>query len=249
MHAAFLMKYQIFILLATLLLINSCNNPKQQEDPVEEQLKIINQKAIAHIDSTLRSMVESGQVAGVSSLIFEKNEEVYFNAFGFADKEAGIPMDRNTIVKIYSMTKPITGTALMTLHEKGAFQLDDPISTYAPEFTNMQVYTGVDDSGNMILEPANRPITIRDVTRHTGGFTYHTNLPVLGKLMNEVGSLAKENTLKQMGEKLASLPLLFHPGTQWEYGISVDVQAYLVEKISGQPFDQYEEKIYWILWV
>jgi CubicO group peptidase (beta-lactamase class C family) len=99
--------------------------------------------------------------------------------FGYADREAKIPMDRNTIVRIYSMTKPVTGVALMTLYEKGAFQLDDPLSKYAPEFADMKVYKGVDASGNLILEPAKRPITIRDITRHTAGFAIGTELPGL----------------------------------------------------------------------
>jgi CubicO group peptidase (beta-lactamase class C family) len=94
---------------------------------------IIDKAAKSRIDATLKSLVDSGKIAGVSALIFEKNKEVYFNAFGYADQEAKIPIDRNTIVRIYSMTKPITGVALMTLYEKGAFQLDDPLSKYAPD--------------------------------------------------------------------------------------------------------------------
>src|SRR6478736_2441859 len=115
---------------------------------------IVNDKAKARIDSTLKAIVDSGSIAGVSALIFEKDKEVYFNAFGYADREAKLPMDRNTIVRIYSMTKPVTGVALMTLYEQGAFKLDDPLSKYAPEFKEMKVYTGTDAKGEMILEPA-----------------------------------------------------------------------------------------------
>jgi len=195
--------------------------------------------AKARIDSTLRSFVNAGQVAGVSALIFEKNQEVYYNAFGAADREAKVPMDRKTIVRIYSMTKPVTGVALMTLYEKGAFQLDDPLSKYAPEFANMNVYKGVDAAGKLILEPAKRPITLRDITRHTAGFASGTDLPGLGELVRKTDPLNPNNTLSEMAKKLASLPLLFHPGQQWSYGPSVDVQAYLVERLSGKPFDQY----------
>ncbi|MGZ3852255.1 MAG: serine hydrolase domain-containing protein [Flavisolibacter sp.] len=205
---------------------------------------IVDTTAKARIDSTLKSFVDAGSIAGVSALIFEKNKEVYYNAFGYANRDAKVPMDRNTIVRIYSMTKPITGVALMTLYEKGLFQLDDPLSKYAPEFSNMKVYKGVDASGNLILEPANRPITIRDITRHTAGFAVGTELPGLKEVVQKTDPLNPNNTLAEMAKKLASLPLAFEPGTQWAYGISVDVQAYLVERLSGKPFDQYvKEKI------
>jgi CubicO group peptidase (beta-lactamase class C family) len=137
------------------------------------------------------------------------------------------------------MTKPITGVALMQLYEKGAFQLDDPISKYAPEFADMKVYKGVDASGNLILEQAKRPITFRDITRHTTGFAVGTSLPGLSDLVKKTDPMNPNNTLSEMAKKLASLPLQFQPGDQWAYGVSVDVQAYLVERISGKPFDQY----------
>src|SRR6266542_1545840 len=210
----------------------------QQQNKPHKTSVIIDKAVKSRIDSTLKSFVAAGNVAGVSALIFEKNKEVYYNAFGYADREAKAPMGRNTIVRIYSMTKPITGVALMTLYEKGAFQLDDPLSKYAPEFANMKVFNGVDANGNLILEPAKRPITIRDLTRHTAGFA-GTELPVLGDLVKKADIMNGDNTLSEMAKKLASLPLQFHPGDEWGYGPSADVQAYLVEKLSGKPFDQY----------
>ncbi len=200
---------------------------------------IINNRVKARIDDTLKRFIDEGKLAGISALIFEKGKETYYNAFGNADREASIRMKRNTIVRIYSMTKPVTGIALMTLYEKGAFQLDDPVSKYAPEFTKMQVYNGVDAAGKMILEPAKRPITIRDITRHTAGFATGTDLPVLRDLVRAADPMNPNNTLSQMAKKLAALPLLFSSGEQWAYGPSVDVQAYLVELLSGKPFDQY----------
>ena len=215
-----------------------------QQHPGPKNRIIIDKSAKARIDSTLKSFVDAGSIAGVSALIFEKNKEVYYNAFGYANRETKTPMDRNTIVRIYSMTKPITGVALMTLYEKGLFQLDDPLSKYLPEFANMKVYKGVDASGNLVLEPANRPITVRDITRHTAGFAVGTELPGLKELVQKTDPLNPNNSLAEMAKKLASLPLAFQPGTQWAYGISVDVQAYLVERLSGKPFDQYvKEKI------
>lgn len=199
---------------------------------------IVSESVRHRIDSTLQRFIDSGKTAGVSALIFEKGKKAYFNAFGYADREAKIPMARNTIVRIYSMTKPVTGVALMTLYEKGAFQLDDPLSKYAPEFADMKVYKGVDAEGKLILEPAKRPITIRDITRHTAGFA-GTDIPALAEVVRKADAMNPANTLAEMAKKLASLPLQFHPGDQWAYGPSVDVQAYVVERISGKPFDQY----------
>ena len=199
---------------------------------------IVNTAVKQRIDATLKSFIDSNKTVGLSALIFEKGKEVYFNAFGYADREAKIPMDRNTIVRIFSMTKPVTGVALMTLYEKGAFQLDDPLSKYLPEFTDMKVYKGVDANGQLILEPAKRPITVRDITRHTAGFA-GTDIPALADLVRKADYMNPANTLGEMAKRLASLPLQFHPGDQWAYGPSVDVQACLVEKLSGKPFDEY----------
>jgi CubicO group peptidase (beta-lactamase class C family) len=199
---------------------------------------IVNPSVRSRIDATLKSFVDSNKTAGLSALIFEKGKEVYYSAYGFADRERNVPMDRNTIVRIYSMTKPVTGVALMTLYEKGAFQLDDPLSKYAPEFADMKVYKGVDANGNFILEPAKRPITIRDITRHTAGFATDDN-PALSDTIKKVQPMSADNTLTEMAKRIASLPLQSHPGDEWAYGVSVDVQAYLVEKLSGKPFDQY----------
>jgi CubicO group peptidase (beta-lactamase class C family) len=214
----------------------------QQQSPDNESATaspVITDAAKARMDATLKGLVDSGRIAGVSALVFEKGKEVYFNAFGYADREAKTPMDRNTIVRIYSMTKPVTGVALMKLYEQGAFQLDDSLAKYAPEFANIKVYKGVNASGNLILEPAKRPVTIRDITRHTAGFASNADSSALGQLVRKTDAMNKDNTLAQMAEKLGSLPLMFHPGEQWSYGPSVDVQAFLVERISKKPFDQF----------
>lgn len=222
------------LITAIALLILSCQ-PKKDEG------FIVNDVAKTRIDATLKDLVENGSIAGVSALIFEKDKEVYFNAFGYRDREAKMPMDRSTIVRIFSMTKPVTGTALMRLYEEGKFELDDPLSKYAPEFANLKVFAGYDSKGKMILEEPHRPVTIRDITRHTAGFV--SNQPdtttTFGKLVKHTDAMNFENTLQQMAQKLGSLPLTFHPGEQWAYGPSVDVQAFLVERLSGVPFDQY----------
>src|SRR5262245_50087082 len=113
---------------------------------------VVDAAAKARIDSTLQQFVRSGSIAGVSALIHEKGKEAYFGAFGMADRENNRPMSRDAIVQIFSMTKPITGVALMTLFEQGKFKLDDPLAKYLPEFANVRVYAGEDD-GKPILQP------------------------------------------------------------------------------------------------
>ncbi|WP_339713536.1 serine hydrolase domain-containing protein [uncultured Kriegella sp.] len=224
-------------LLTTLLIIFS--GCKENKPSLYVENGILNEVVKTRIDSTLKTFVDSGNIAGVSALIFEKDKEVYYNAFGFADRDAQKPMDRNTIVQIYSMTKPITGTALMTLYDAGKFELDDPVSKYAPELADIKVFAGEDTQGQPILETPRRPMTIRDLTRHTAGFGRNSDIPGLGKLISEADALNRENTLAEMAEKMGNTPLYFHPGERWEYGPSVDVQAFLVERISGQPFADY----------
>ena len=132
--------------------------------------RVVDGAARARIDSTLRAFVASGTVAGVSALIHEQGREVYFNAFGMADRERGRPMARDAIVQIFSMTKPVTGVALMTLVEQGKVALDDPLAKYLPELADLRVWSGTDAAGNPVLAAPRRAPTVRDVTRHTAGF-------------------------------------------------------------------------------
>ncbi len=224
-----------------ILSLTACRENKTQTNEVTGNF-IINDSAKTRIDSTLQAFVASGNIAGVSALIFEKDKEVYYGAFGEADRESHRPMDRNTIVQIYSMTKPITGTALMTLWEEGKFDLDDPLSKYAPEFANMKVYVGEDKKGKPILEDVHREITIRDITRHTAGFPRNADSTGLGMLVAAADAMNRVNTLTEMAEKMGATPLAFQPGTQWEYGPCVDVQAFMVERISGVPYGQYVQE-------
>jgi CubicO group peptidase (beta-lactamase class C family) len=228
--------------LAAALLLQACTRagtPASQLSAATAPASIVTASAKSRIDSTLRAYVSSGRLVGVSAVVWEKGQERYYGAYGVADREAGRPMQRDAIVQIYSMTKPITGVALMTLYEQGKFKLDEPLAKYLPEFANPKVYAGTDPSGQARFVPADRPITIADITRHTAGFATSPGEPGVGRLYAAADPLARTNTITQFSHKLASVPLAFQPGTRWSYGISVDVQAALVERISGQPFGEY----------
>jgi CubicO group peptidase (beta-lactamase class C family) len=183
-------------------------------------------------------------LVGVSALVWKDDREIYFGAFGMADREAKRPMARDTIVQIYSMTKPVTGVALMTLYEEGRFGLDDPISKYLPELAHLKVYAGGKDSGASTLETPRRPVTIRDLTRHTAGLVGGDGEDPVHVAYRKADPMNPQNTLSEMVRRLGEVPLLYHPGERWLYGPAVDVQALLVERLSGRPFAQYlEERI------
>ncbi len=188
----------------------------------------------ARIDAALKAMVDSGRAVGVSALVWQDGQERYFGTAGMADREAGKPMRRDTLVQIFSMTKPVTGVALMQLWEQGKFGIDDPLSRYLPEFADMKV---IDGKGG--TRPASRPILIRDILRHTAGFSYGGRGTAADQAFQAADPLNLTNDLTEFGHRLAGVPLMFDPGEQWSYSAAVDVQALLVEKLSGQSFESY----------
>jgi CubicO group peptidase (beta-lactamase class C family) len=193
----------------------------------------------ARIDRALRQMVENGRVAGAAVLIWKHGRETYFHSAGYADREAKKPFRRDTLTQIWSMTKPVTGVALMTLWEQGRFGLDEPLAKYLPEYAQVKVFTRVDSNGKPILKEPTRPILIRDIMRHTAGFVTDAGPAGPEKIFAEVDPLNLDNTLDQFSQKLATVPLAYDPGTQWRYSPAVDVQARLVEKLSGMAFEDY----------
>lgn len=215
-------------LLFLLLLVNACTRGPD----VETADALVDP---ARIDSVLSGYVERGELVGVSAVVWEDGAEAYFGAYGLADRESETPMSRDTVARIFSMTKPLTGVTLMTFYEEGAFALDDPLHEYLPEYADVKVYVG-GAGDDVVLAPPDRPILVRDILRHTAGFGAGGEQNYVGERLREVEPSAPGNTLAALSEKLASVPLAFQPGTQWWYGPSVDVQARLVEVLAGKPY-------------
>lgn len=190
------------------------------------------------IDDVLSALVAKGSVAGASALIYHNNKEVYFGAFGKADLESNTNFNRTTLANIYSMTKPVTGTVLMSLYEEGLFDLQAPLAQYLPEYTNMKVYDGENADGSARLVMPNRAIKVIDIFRHTACFGYGWEGTPPAQMMNELQPLDPSKPLSQFSKELATLPLFCHPGEQWKYGVAADVQARLAEVVSGKPFDE-----------
>ncbi|NHK28981.1 beta-lactamase family protein [Parvularcula flava] len=224
------MKNTLAALLATALIGVTATSAQETAFTVQD----------AVIDETLESFVEDGKIAGATALVWQDGEEVYAGNFGMADREAGRAMTRDTLFQIYSMTKPVTGVALMTLWEDGKFDLDEPLSDYLPEFTDMEVFAGFDANGEPVFEPARREIKVIDIMRHTAGLGYASEAKEYpAYLYREAGVMSVTQTLEEFSQNIASQPLYYQPGGEWKYSASVSVQARLVEVLSGMEFDAY----------
>lgn len=191
------------------------------------------------LPEAMQAMVDSGELSGIVTLVARDRRVVHFEAYGMQDVESGQPMTLDTIFRIYSMTKPVTGVAMMMLYEQGKWHPNDPIARHIPEFKDLKVYAGTNADGSLILEAPAHPPTMGELMSHTAGFTYGLfgDTPV-DKLYREDNPLGKPN-LQAFIERMAELPLLYQPGTRWVYSVSVDIQGYLVEKLSGQSLPEF----------
>src|SRR5580692_7745844 len=197
---------------------------------------------LARLSAGMKELVDSGRLAGVVTMVSRHGKVVEFDAAGKRDIAANAPMQKDSIFRIYSMSKPITGVAMMMLFEEGKWQLNDPVAKYIPEFAKLKVY-GTDAKGNMALVDQTHPMTMRELMSHTAGFTYgfFSNTPV-DKLQREANLLDVNITLDEFIKRVANLPLNAQPGSEWHYSISVDIQGYIVQKLSGMPFDEFLQK-------
>lgn len=197
---------------------------------------------LADIPNFMRSYVDQGKLAGVSTLVSRHGRIAHFETIGHRDREAATPMERDTIFRIYSMTKPITSLALMMLHEEGRFQLSHPVSRYIPEFGKLRVWAG-GTRDKYETKPCEREMTIRDLLTHVSGLTYgFMQVHPVDALYRDRGIGGANTvgmTLKEMVENLAEIPLLFSPGEQWSYSVATDVCGRLVEVLSGTALDEF----------
>jgi CubicO group peptidase (beta-lactamase class C family) len=201
---------------------------------------------LAKLGAAMKALSDSGQVSGVVTMVARDGKVVHFDASGQRDVTNGAPMKKDTIFRIYSMTKPITGVAMMLLFEEGKWQLNDPVSKHIPEFANLKVAMANPATGVVTQVAPDHPMTMRELMSHSGGLTYGLfgSTPV-DKMYVDANVLDASQPMQAMIDKLAKLPLLFQPGERWHYSVSVDVQGYLVEKLSGKPFPEFlKERIF-----
>ncbi|MGD9803719.1 MAG: serine hydrolase domain-containing protein [Hyphomicrobiaceae bacterium] len=196
---------------------------------------------LARVSDWMRAQIAAGRTGGIVTLVARHGKTAFLDVAGKADVTRDKVMKADTIVRIYSMTKPLTSVAIMMLYEEGRFQLDDPISRFIPVFAGQRVLTG-GSRGKIDTVPAARDITFRDLLTHTSGLTYGFMEATLVDGLyraNKIDFQTQDTSLKELVEKAATLPLLAHPGTRWNYSISTDVLGYLVEVISGVPFETF----------
>lgn len=202
---------------------------------------------LAAIKTKLQSFIDRKKVCGFVTAVAREGKVVHFEAFGSMDVERNKAMEPGTIFRMYSMTKPITGVAVMILVEEGKIAVSDPVSKYIPEFAEMEVLVENDDGSTRIV-PADRPMTIKHLLMHTSGLTYGFSEGAVAKLYVEEGldsDRGRALTLEAFAKKAASLPLMAHPGTEWNYSISMDILGRVVEVVSGQRFGEFlQERIF-----
>lgn len=243
----------ILLTLATALALTGCEVPAgtaaagtipELQRAAPEDVGMSTER-LGRLHEAMQRLVDEGRLAGITTMIARRGRIVDFQTFGHRDLEARDPTAEDDIFRIYSMSKPITGVALMTLYEEGRFQLSDAVEEYVPELSDLQVVRSW-GPGGPVLEEADHPMTIRELMSHTAGLAYGIGAPgPVDSMYAARGVLSRDQTLADMVDKLAAMPLRHQPGTQWYYSIAVDVQGYLVEVLSGQPFDEFlEERIF-----
>jgi CubicO group peptidase (beta-lactamase class C family) len=200
----------------------------------------VSAQRLRRIDEAMKRAIDDKRTAGVVTLLTRHGKIVHHNAVGVKDVRKSDPVQKDSIFRIYSMTKPITGAAMMMLYEEGKWRLEDPVSRHIPEFAKLQVFTAANPDGTLATEPARRQMTMRELMTHTAGLGYVLNpknpvdqMIIQGRVLDTAAPL------QTMIDKLAKLPLLAQPGSRWSYSIAVDVQGYLVEKFSGMKFDEF----------
>jgi len=216
-----------------MILMASCGQQLSTSTPEDLGLS---SDTLALASQKMQEYIDNGKLAGIATLVMKDGKIVHREQFGFANIEKEQPVEENTIFRIFSMTKPITAVALMTLYDEGKFELDHKLSRYIPEFSEVMVYNAETQS----LDEQGNELTIRHLLTHTSGIVYGWGQSYVDSLYRSTGVGNWDSaTIGDKVKILAGLPLKFQPGTAWEYGLSIDVAGYLVEVLSGVPLDEY----------
>jgi len=224
-----------------LLLVLLANLAVSAELPTAKPESVgMSTQRLGKLKSEMQALVDRNQLPGVVTMVAKDGKVVEFDVAGKRDVESSAPLQKDSIFRIYSMSKPITGVAMMMLFEEGKWQLNDPVSKHIPEFANLKVAKVNPQTGAVTQVAPDHPMTMRELMSHSGGLTYGVfgSTPV-DKMYTDVNVLDRDATLQAMIDKLGKIPLLHQPGERWHYSVSVDVQGYLVEKLSGQPFPEF----------
>jgi CubicO group peptidase (beta-lactamase class C family) len=194
---------------------------------------------LERLHALMQQTVDQKQIAGIVTILARHGKVIDYRAYGQSDIASGKPVAKDAIFRDFSMTKPVTGVAMMILYEEGKWLPSDPIAKFIPEFANLKVYKGTDANGKMILTDPDHAPTMRELMSHTAGFSYgfFGDTPV--DKMYRDSKLFDSKDLHEFVEKLAKIPLAYQPGKGWTYSVSMDVEGYIVEKLAGQSLPDF----------
>jgi CubicO group peptidase (beta-lactamase class C family) len=193
---------------------------------------------LERMHSLIQQEVDQKQLAGAITILARHGKVIDYRTYGQRDMATGASMSKDTIFRDYSMTKPVTGVAMMILYEEGKWLPSDPIAKYVPEFAHLKVFTGVDADGKVILVEPEHPPTMRELMSHSAGFSYGAGKTPVDAMYHDLKVMQSAN-LQEMIDKLAKIPLNYQPGKGWIYSVSMDIEGYIVEKLSGQTLPDF----------
>ncbi|MGC1462277.1 MAG: serine hydrolase domain-containing protein [Terracidiphilus sp.] len=206
--------------------------------PVQPESVGFSAERLDRLHTTIQNEITNKQLAGAVTILARHGKIIDYRTYGVRDLATSAPMTKDTIFRDYSMTKPVTGVAMMILYEEGKWLPSDPISKFIPEFAHLKVFNGFDSTGKMLLaEPEHAP-TMRELMTHSAGFTYGNGDTPVDKMYSNV-SMSSAKSLQEVIDRLAQIPLLYQPGHGWTYSMSMDIQGYIVEKLSGQSLPDF----------
>ena len=238
-----LLSAALLILGASTLLAQQSTHPSTDLTGVRPESVGFSSERLEHLHALMQQSVDQKQIAGIVTILARHGKIVDYRTYGERDMATHAPMTKDVIFRDYSMTKPVTGVAMMILYEQGKWLPSDPIAKFIPEFAHLKVYNGVDPDGKPILVDPDHAPTMRELMSHTAGFTYgfFGTTPV-DKMYRDTQPLQSKN-LQEFIDKLAKLPLLYQPGKGWTYSMSMDIEGYIVEKLSGQRSEEHTSEL------
>jgi len=233
------------LLAGILLALGIMSAPAQQLAPSKLDLTLTKPETVGfsserleRLHSLIQDEIDQKKLAGAVTILARHGKVVDYRTYGQRDMATNDAMTTDTIFRDYSMTKPVTGVAMMILYEQGKWLPSDPISKYIPEFAHLKVFKGVDADGKMILVDPDHTPTMRELMTHSAGFSYGNGATVADAMYHNLGVRQAAN-LQEMIDKLAKIPLLYQPGKGWVYSMSMDIEGYIVEKLSGQSLPDF----------
>ncbi len=212
--------------------------PQIDMTPVSPESVGFSSERLERLHTFIQQVVDKKELSGAVTILARHGKIVDYRTYGVRDFASGAPMTKDTIFRDYSMTKPVTGVAMLILYEEGKWLPSDPISKFIPEFANLKVFAGLDSTGKMILVPPDHAPTMHELMTHTAGFSYGDGDGPVDDLYQKL-NIRHAATLQQMIDGLAQVPLNYQPGAKWRYSLSMDIQGYIIEKITGQSLPDF----------